>query len=128
MSYSEFQGTISQYKYLHVKVSKAFGKPNKCEDCKTTTAKCYDWANTGSNYCYPYLVIRADWKRLCRSCHQKLDKHLFKGKRFANKSHSLESRAKTSASLKKYWAENPEKYQQILKTKAEKRKAKHVTL
>lgn len=97
--YSKFNGTTSQYKYLHVKVAKAFGKPKLCEDCKTTTAKRYDWANTGDNYGYPYVVLRENWRRLCRSCHQKLDADMFVGKRFAGHKHTEESKAKTSATL-----------------------------
>lgn len=103
MSYSEFNGTTSQYKYLHVKVSKAFGKPSKCEDCGTVNAKRYDWANTGNNYGYPYVVAREDWKRLCRSCHQRLDAHLFIGKRFSGKKHTQESKEKTRKTLKNTW-------------------------
>lgn len=126
--YSRFNGNVNQYKYLHVKVSKAFGKPRKCEECGTTEAKRYDWANLGENYGYPYVVRREDWRRLCRSCHQKLDADLFVGKRFAGKKHSSESKSKTSATLKKFWAEHPEKYQQVLATKAEKRRLKNVSL
>jgi len=99
--YSKFNGTISQYKYLHVKVSKTFGRPKLCEDCGTTTAKRYDWANQGNNYGYPYVVKREDWKRLCRSCHQKQDAELFIGKRFSGHTHTAESKAKTSATLRK---------------------------
>lgn len=101
--YSEFKGTSSQYKYLHLLVNKAFGRPRVCEDCGSTDAKRYDWANNGSNYGYPYVVNREDWVRLCRSCHQKKDAHLFVGKRFAGKRHTFESRAKTSASLRRYY-------------------------
>lgn len=106
--YSEFNGTTSQYKYLHVLVAKRFGKPKKCEDCKTTEAKRYDWANTGNNYGYPYIVLREDWIRLCRSCHQKRDAHLFIGKRFAGKKHKEISKAKTSNTLKTFWSNNEE--------------------
>lgn len=101
--YSEFGGTTSQYKYLHVKVGKAFGKPGLCEDCGTTEAKRYDWANTGNNYCYPYVVLREDWVRVCRSCHQKRDAHLFVGKRFTGRKHSEESKTKTKETLKNNW-------------------------
>lgn len=126
--YSRFNGTSSQYKYLHVLVSKRFGKPNYCENCKTKNAKRYDWANTGNNYGYPYKVLREDWKRLCRSCHQKYDLELFKGKRFFGKTHKSTSKNKISETLKKFWAEHPEKYEQVLKTKAEKRRLKNVSV
>lgn len=104
--YSEFNGTTSQYKYLHVKVAKAFGKPSLCEDCGVTDAKRYDWANQGNNYGYPYVVKREDWKRLCRSCHQRQDAHLFIGKRYSGKTHTEESRLKTSEAMKRQWREN----------------------
>lgn len=106
--YSEFKGTTSQYKYLHVLVAKTFGKPELCIDCGTTEAKRYDWANTGNNYGYPYVVKREDWVRLCRSCHQKRDAHLFIGKRFSGKKHKKESKNKTSVTLKTFWDNNPE--------------------
>lgn len=107
--YSKFNGTTSQYKYLHVLISKAFGKPRLCQDCGTTDAARYDWANLGDNYGYPYVVRREDWKRLCRSCHQKLDTELFIGKRFANKKHHLDSKLAASEAMKKYWEENRDK-------------------
>jgi len=126
--YSTFNGTTSQYKYLHVLVSKRFGKPSVCEDCGSTNAKRYDWANLGNNYGYPYVVLREDWKRLCRSCHQKQDADLFIGKRYAGKKHTAESKAKTSATLKKFWNEHPEKYKQVLRTKANNRRIKNVSI
>lgn len=92
--YSKFKGTTSQYKYLHVKVYKAFGRPQQCEDCGTESAKRYDWANLGNNYGYPYVVNREDWKRLCRSCHQKLDADLFIGKRYTGHRNSEETKQK----------------------------------
>lgn len=120
--YSKFNGTMSQYKYLHVKVNKAFGRPQKCEDCGTTTARRYDWANLGNNYGYPYVVKREDWRRLCRSCHQMLDAELFLGKRFAGKSHKATSRAKTSETLRKYWAEHPEQMKEMVERRVVTRK------
>lgn len=52
----------------HHRLYKMFGKPRRCDHCHTTTAKCYDWANLSGNYADPN-----DFKRLCRSCHLKLD-------------------------------------------------------
>lgn len=102
--YSEFKGTTSQYKYLHVLVAKAFGKPRLCEDCGTTEAKRYDWANLGGNYGYPYVVCREDWKRLCRSCHQKLDAHLFVGKRYTGYRNSEETKQKKRDAMNRLYA------------------------
>ena len=120
--YSKFNGTVSHYKHLHRKVAKVFGTPSECEDCGTTEAKRYDWANLGNNYGYPYVVKREDWKRLCRSCHQKLDAALFEGKRFTGKKHKPESRAKTTETLKKYWAEHPEQMKELVAKRVATRK------
>lgn len=63
---SKFYSTT--YGSLHYKVRKIRGTPKECEECKTTTAKKYDWANLTGKYYDPY-----DYKRLCVSCHNKLD-------------------------------------------------------
>ena len=54
---------------LHNWVQKHLGKPKECEQCHTTTAKQYDWANISQEY----KRDLSDWKRLCRSCHAKYD-------------------------------------------------------
>lgn len=54
---------------LHDWVKKHLGKPRKCEFCKTTTAKQYEWANKSQQY----KRDLSDWIRLCRSCHAKYD-------------------------------------------------------
>lgn len=120
--YSKFNGTTSQYKNLHKWIGNKFGRPKKCEDCGTTSAKRYDWATIDNKY----TNLREDWKRLCRSCHQKFDKELFIGKRFSGKNHSEHSKNKTSNTMKTYWANNPEKYAETRRKAAEtikKRKA-----
>jgi len=114
-SYSQFNGTVTQYKNLHQWVNKQFGRPGVCEDCGTTDAKRYDWAAIGGRY----TKLRADWKRLCRSCHQKFDAELFIGKRFAGKSHSDKSKLKTSTTMKDYWKNHPEKYLETRRKSAE---------
>lgn len=44
--------------------------PQKCEECGTADKnKTYDWASISKKYNDPN-----DYKRLCRSCHWKLDK------------------------------------------------------
>jgi len=55
---------------LHDWVIKHKGKPRKCEDCKTTKAKFFDWANISGLY----KRDLNDWKRLCRNCHVQFDK------------------------------------------------------
>lgn len=57
------------YEALHEWVERWFGKPKKCEYCKTEFAKIYDWANRSNQY----LRNRDDWIRLCRKCHMRYD-------------------------------------------------------
>lgn len=54
---------------LHNWVERKLGKPRKCEHCKTTTARQFDWANKSQKY----KRDLTDWIRLCRSCHAKYD-------------------------------------------------------
>lgn len=61
--------TPGQYSYLHRWVSRFLGKPRICSECGTTESKNYDWANISGKY----LKDLSDWKRLCRSCHRKMD-------------------------------------------------------
>lgn len=63
---------------LHKRLYRRLGQPRKCEQCGTTTARAYDWANMTGRYDDP-----SDYKRLCRSCHWRHDKkHLnFRGRR-----------------------------------------------
>lgn len=65
-----FKGTPLEYKRLHHRISKLFGKPEICEDCGCkATGKKIHWANaTGV-----YDEDRKNWKRLCAKCHYKFD-------------------------------------------------------
>ena len=56
------------YQRAHYKVRKIRGKPSLCEQCGTTTAKRFDWANISGNYDDP-----SDYIRLCKKCHYKHD-------------------------------------------------------
>ncbi len=56
------------YGAYHDKVRKIRGKPSKCEVCKTTEAKRFEWANLTGNY-----KDILDYKRMCTSCHNKFD-------------------------------------------------------
>ena len=68
-----WKGSKVGYFALHNWVSRKFGKPCKCEDCGSNDKnKIYQWANISNNY----LRDRSDWKRLCISCHKKLDSAL----------------------------------------------------
>lgn len=66
-----WKGNRVSYSALHDWVRYYLGKPNKCEECGTTTAKRYDWANKS----FQYKRDLNDWIRLCRSCHIRKDKN-----------------------------------------------------
>lgn len=54
---------------FHKRVEQKFGKPERCETCKTTDKnKTYDWANQTGHY-----EDINDYKRMCRSCHKRYD-------------------------------------------------------
>ncbi len=55
---------------IHSWLLRDFGKANKCEFCKTLTAKRYDWALKKG---YKYIRLRKAFIMLCRSCHVKYD-------------------------------------------------------
>ena len=63
------QRTGKSYNSIHRFVAELYGKPNVCEVCGSTSAKTYEWANiTGV-----YEIARANWERMCGSCHAKFD-------------------------------------------------------
>lgn len=64
-----WKGERAGYGAKHDWVKKWFGNPEVCENCGTTSALKYDWANISGKY----LRKRNDWKRLCRSCHHLMD-------------------------------------------------------
>lgn len=55
---------------LHDWVIRTLGRPQKCEDCGTTKAKKFEWANISQKYKREVF----DWKRLCSKCHAKFDR------------------------------------------------------
>lgn len=65
-------GADGSNRAMHHRLSRRFGQPQRCEDCRTTDKhKWYDWHNmTGQ------LDDRADYRRLCRSCHRKCHKRM----------------------------------------------------
>lgn len=65
----EWKGDDVGYQALHGWVYRQLGKPSKCENCNTTTAKKFHWANISREYKRDIL----DWKRLCASCHYHYD-------------------------------------------------------
>ena len=56
------------YQAGHRLVRKLRGKPQFCEECKTTTAKRYEWASVTHDYSNPQ-----DYRRLCTKCHHRAD-------------------------------------------------------
>lgn len=62
--------TEVEYVMLHKWVKRQLGRPSVCENCGTTDAKQFDWANISGNY----LKDISDWARLCKSCHSLIDK------------------------------------------------------
>ncbi len=65
----------NEYRNLHKRINRMFGSPTKCEDCGTTTAKRFEWANVSGEY----LENRSDWRRVCKYCHDKIDQPNQKG-------------------------------------------------
>ena len=63
-----WKGDNIDYKSSHARVNRMRGRPKKCEECKTTIAKYYDWHNLTGKYHDP-----KDYIRVCKSCHAKLD-------------------------------------------------------
>lgn len=79
--HSGFQGELNGmfspyagYFSLHDWVKKRLGRPSLCENCGTTEAKKYEWANL-SGECLRDL---SDWARLCTTCHRLIDGHAHK--------------------------------------------------
>ena len=66
---SQWKGETVSYSALHTWLRKRLGTPKKCDDCQTTKAKRYEWANIS----HQYKRDVKDWKRLCCSCHYKFD-------------------------------------------------------
>lgn len=66
---SLWKGENAGYGAKHDWIKRWYGNPEICENCGTTTAPKYDWANISGKY----LRDRKDWKRLCRSCHHLMD-------------------------------------------------------
>ncbi len=65
-----WKGGEARYQALHIRVGTLRGKPQSCEGCGASgPGRSYDWANLTGAYDDP-----SDYKRLCRSCHWKLDK------------------------------------------------------
>lgn len=70
-NHPRWRGDKAGYHALHKWVQKHRGRPRMCEDCGSTEAKRYEWANISKEY----KRELDDWKRLCVSCHLVFDDH-----------------------------------------------------
>jgi hypothetical protein len=64
-----WKGDRVGYGGIHAWIVSVKGKPMSCEDCLTTAAKAYHWANISGEY----KRDANDWKRLCARCHHRFD-------------------------------------------------------
>lgn len=63
------QDNPTSYGGVHRWVKRKFGSPSKCENCRTTSSKKFEWANISREY----KLERSDWARLCCQCHRRYD-------------------------------------------------------
>jgi hypothetical protein len=76
-----WKGSDASYKAMHQRLTTRFGQPKRCEACGTTDKrKSYDWANQSGNY-----DDVTDYRRMCRSCHWKLDEKILNMKHMREK-------------------------------------------
>lgn len=65
-----WKGSKAGYAAGHHRMRRLYGRPQECDQCGTTDPnKRYDWANMSGRY-----LDTSDYKRLCRSCHNTLDR------------------------------------------------------
>lgn len=65
----KWKGANASYAAMHYRLKARFGKPQRCDQCGITDKRrVYDWANLTGKF-----DDIADYRRLCRSCHWKLD-------------------------------------------------------
>lgn len=62
-----WRGDEVGYYSLHLWIYRNYGKPDKCENCKSI--KNVQWASKN----YKYTRNREDWIKLCFKCHRKYD-------------------------------------------------------
>lgn len=61
--------TATEYRVVHYWVERTLGRPTECENCGTTEAGSFHWANLSGRYKRDV----ADWARLCPRCHIFID-------------------------------------------------------
>lgn len=64
-----WKGDGITYGSMHNWISHVLGRPSLCENCETTTAVRFEWANLSGEYKRDI----SDWARLCKSCHMLID-------------------------------------------------------
>lgn len=64
-----WKGDAVSYTGLHQWLARWKGRPKKCENCGTETAKKYEWANVD----HKYKRLLNDYVRMCTSCHRHYD-------------------------------------------------------
>lgn len=64
-----WKGESVGYYGIHAWIKNNYGKANKCEHCKKTDAKKYEWANKN----HKYNRDISEWIQLCTRCHRFFD-------------------------------------------------------
>ena len=80
---ANWKGEEASYLAKHDYIQYHYGKPSLCENCGTTTAKKYEWANISGEH----KRDRTDYIRLCTSCHRKYDNSKKPKKQFCKHGH-----------------------------------------
>lgn len=67
----QFSNSVIGYRAIHLWVERKLGKPKLCSECSFTSdnGRQFHWANLSGEY----KRNLSDWKRLCVSCHRKMD-------------------------------------------------------
>lgn len=71
-----WKGGVAEIEAVHNWIKQHYGKPKKCEHCKTTTAKRFEWAKKEG---CKYERKRENFMRLCAKCHRNYDDNANKG-------------------------------------------------
>jgi hypothetical protein len=77
-----WKGDKVGYHTLHHWVERELGTSKKCEQCGTTIANKYEWANISKEYKRSNGL--KDWKRLCTRCHRAFDNTTVRGEKVGN--------------------------------------------
>ncbi len=64
-----WKGDSAKYISHHTWIHNNYGKATKCEACKGTGKKKYEWANISGTY----IRDISDYMQMCPSCHRKMD-------------------------------------------------------